>query len=261
MCRLFFSYKTKNAKKKLHEFLKQTHHRKKYTPGIKSTHDDIPVKDGFGIAYFVSSRKRWSIYKQPTTYDNDPSLERKITTMSSNFIIGHLRGIIIRGDSDLCQENTHPFQYKNAIFVHNGYIRRFRDHMTKLHEFIEPHFLPYIIGKTDSEIIFYMYLSEVERIGAKNSDNAVMAMRSVLKYINNLSEDFVGNFVFSNTKYSIVTRYINIDKDEPPSLYFDTSDGGLLITSEPITENFQVIPKNTIMYMDNETGMFSFLKV
>ena len=260
MCRIFFAYRTKNTKKKLHKFLEQTYRQKKHTPGINSKHDNIPVRDGFGLASLGPKSHKWSVYKQPTTYDKDTHLEDKIKRMPRFFVLGHLRGIIHHESDDLRQENTHPFQYKNTVFLHNGYIKRFRDHMPILLAFIEPVFLPDILGKTDSEIIFYMYLSELERTKKYNTGSAhyIQAMRVLIKYINNMSVEFVGNFVFSNETVSVITRYMN-KSDEPPSLYFDTSDGGLLITSEPVTDEFQAVPRNTMIFMDNRSGLFSFL--
>ena len=247
MCRLFFAFQTNHAKKKLHVFLKQTHRRNKNTPGLDTTHDDITVKDGFGIAYMGPRNKKWHVYKKPTTYNKDDHLATKIDTIPDHFILGHLRGITVHGPNDLRKVNTHPFQYENNVFLHNGYIRHFRDHMDQLYAFILPKYLPHILGETDSELLFFMYLSAIDKTCGHDP---VVAMRALMKYIDDLDVFFIGNMIFSNDRFSIITRYVNDPNDEPPALYMDTSDGGVLITSEPVTKNYQLLPRNEILFIE-----------
>ena len=50
------------------------------------------------------------------------------------------------------------------------------------------------------------------------------------------------NIIISNSKNILVSRYINND-DEPPSLYF--SKDRKIISSEPVIDSYELIPKNT----------------
>ena len=69
-------------------------------------------------------------------------------------------------------------------------------------------------------------------------------------------EEFTANFIFSNREISFITRYIHYDeskyneKQEPNSLYYDTTNG-VIITSEPITQHYKLVPENTAIYVDH----------
>jgi hypothetical protein len=69
-------------------------------------------------------------------------------------------------------------------------------------------------------------------------------------------EEFTANFIFSNGEISIISRYIHYDpskyeeKQEPNSLYYDSTNG-FIITSEPITQHYTLVPENTAIYVDH----------
>ena len=59
--------------------------------------------------------------------------------------------------------NTHPFQFGHWVFAHNGNIENFDSIRHKLLDYISDSFVPYILGSTDSELIFFIILSELEK--------------------------------------------------------------------------------------------------
>ena len=55
--------------------------------------------------------------------------------------------------------NSHPFQFGSWVFAHNGNLKNYHLHLEKLKSHIHPEYLKYILGTTDSEVIFYLLLS------------------------------------------------------------------------------------------------------
>jgi glutamine amidotransferase len=62
-------------------------------------------------------------------------------------------------------QNTHPFQFGQWVFAHNGNVKRFELLRTTLEDYIDPSLRKYVFGKTDSELIFFMLLTELKRKG------------------------------------------------------------------------------------------------
>jgi predicted glutamine amidotransferase len=156
MCRLFFSFHNKNIEPLLKEFLAQSIHRKKNTPGLQNNKDVDTHTDGFGIAWKAKNTDDWSIYKNPWVYTEDQNINKVISTIPNNIVIAHIRNKTY-GDASL--ENTHPFHYKGHIFAQNGKIDEYEKHAKLLKSYICPHLLDEIRGETDTECLFFMFLS------------------------------------------------------------------------------------------------------
>ena len=156
MCRLFFSFHHKNTQSLLREFLAQSTHRKKNTPGIQNHRDDITHHDGFGIAWKSKNTDDWTIYKQPVVYTKDKSLQDVIEHIPNNIVIAHIRK---RTQGKVSLENTHPFSYKGHIFAQNGSIKDFEKHRNLLISYICTKFIHEIRGETDTECLFFLFLS------------------------------------------------------------------------------------------------------
>ncbi len=57
--------------------------------------------------------------------------------------------------------NTHPFQYGQWVFVHNGNIKDFKEVREALVGKIPPVLRRFILGDTDSEVLFYLLLGKM----------------------------------------------------------------------------------------------------
>jgi len=177
-----------------------------------------------------------------------------VNSVQGDLVIAHIRGIYRDHDSDVRYENTHPFYYKDYVFVHNGFICNFRERRSDLYSQISQDLIQYIEGETDTEILFYMILTALRK-----EKNGFLAIRRVFSYISSLGLDFVGNVIFSDKNKSVITRYTTSEKDHLPPLYFTTSnDGGFYANSNPIGTPF---PKNTCVVLQHDTGLFSFLPI
>ena len=239
MCRIFITLKKNlNQKKITMNFLSQTHNLKN-TPGFNNVRDFDYHKDGYGFIFYKENEI--SFYKSSLTYKDDNNfkfIEDKIN--DSDILIGHIRATKHHFKDNICYDNTHPFWYMNNFFIHNGSIFPFKSNFLK--KFVNEKYINHIKGKTDSEILFYIYLSILD-----NSINEIEAWKDFMKllrnfYINN-KITISANLVFNNKKVIIISRFINNDS-EPPSLYFDSNN--FIISSEPVTNNYKIIEKDTI---------------
>jgi len=71
-----------------------------------------------------------------------------------------------------------------------------------------------------------------------------------------LKVNLLANIIFADEKYIVVSRYSIFDdtfkerEKTPLSLYYDNSDG-VVISSEPITTNYKLIPENSILIIQH----------
>jgi len=263
MCRLFFIFNHHLTKTELTRILAQRTRIRKNTPFLKNPRDDGPHKDGFGMAY--QEGEKWISYKSlknpiSKLYDDFKDISK------SKLVILHFRHSCHLGESCTIAtgrtsiENSHPFLYENYVFAHNGNINDFeKKYRTKLRKYISDDLFSNIKGETDSEWIFYMCLTLLQK-KKMNSLRNIKTLHSLLKTLLDIlkkeCEEFTANFIFSNGEISIITRYIHYDpskyeeKQEPNSLYYDSTNG-FVISSEPITQHYTLVPENTAIYVDH----------
>lgn len=112
--------------------------------------------DGWGVAYYVASSPHVVKSESPAIKDN---LFKKVSgIVASNTVLAHLRKATA-GSLDIT--NTHPFQYGRWVFAHNGNIKSFTSHRSALLKNIPEEFRRFIIGETDSELIFYFLMARI----------------------------------------------------------------------------------------------------
>lgn len=114
--------------------------------------------DGWGVAYYVANSPH--IIKSARSAIDDHLFQRVSGIVSALTVIAHLRKATA-GDHSII--NSHPFQYGRWVFAHNGNIKNFdqcRDHLL---QGVHPNLRRFILGDTDSEIIFYLILTHLSR--------------------------------------------------------------------------------------------------
>lgn len=121
--------------------------------GIQS--NDHP--DGWGVAYYVQNSPH--VVKSAKSALDDAIFKRVSGIVSSQSVVAHIRKTT-QGNNNIL--NTHPFQYGNWIFAHNGNITHFEKKRQDLLNHVSPKFRRFILGETDSELIFYFILSHIE---------------------------------------------------------------------------------------------------
>lgn len=115
--------------------------------------------DGWGVAYYVDGSPH--VTRSPTHALGDQLFHRLSGLVSSETVLAHVRKAT-QGSKGLL--NCHPFQFGRWVFAHNGDIPGFADGLApRLREAIAPRLRRFVLGDTDSETIFFILLSQLER--------------------------------------------------------------------------------------------------
>jgi predicted glutamine amidotransferase len=123
--------------------------------------------DGWGVAFYVDGAPH--VTRSPTTALGDALFHRLSGVVSSETVLAHVRKAT-QGSRTVF--NCHPFQYGRWVFAHNGDIPNFESKREALMAHVSPRFRRFIMGDTDSEVLFFLFLSALEPFGplAENSD-------------------------------------------------------------------------------------------
>lgn len=115
--------------------------------------------DGWGVAFYVDGAPH--VTKSPTHALGDQLFHRLSGVVSSQTVLAHVRKAT-QGDKGVL--NCHPFQFGRWVFAHNGDIPGFGEHFqAQLRREISPRLRRFVLGDTDSETIFFVFLSLLER--------------------------------------------------------------------------------------------------
>lgn len=149
--------------------------------------------DGWGVAYYLSGAPH--VIKSANTALDDHLFKRISGIVTSETVLAHVRKATT-GDHTII--NTHPFQYGPWVFVHNGNIKDFADARDALTANIPPIYRRFILGDTDSEVLFYLLLgnmanrAQLDRPGYALDDLADAAketIASICDLVGDICED------------------------------------------------------------------------
>ncbi len=117
---------------------------------------------GWGISYYLTDRPDPHVIKSMESAFDDDRFARVSSFLTSHAVLAHVRKATV---GELSQRNTHPFSWKGWSFCHNGTIFGFEAIRPLLLGKVHPRFHDQIVGTTDSELFFFLVLSELERAG------------------------------------------------------------------------------------------------
>ncbi|MCB1145571.1 MAG: class II glutamine amidotransferase [Leptospiraceae bacterium] len=145
--------------------------------------------DGWGVAYYLQNSPH--LIKSTEAAFSDRIFQKVSGVLFSQTVVAHLRLATIGQKSIL---NSHPFQFGTWIFAHNGNIQNFQKYRAPLLERISENLRCFILGETDSEIIFFLMLTFLaeNKVDNHNPDfeNMQRAIFDALAFI----EDVAGKF-------------------------------------------------------------------
>jgi len=116
--------------------------------------------DGWGLSYYQG---RFPHVIRSDKQALDDHLFRNISAVvSTRTLLAHIRQATVGGVGVL---NCHPFQHGPWTFVHNGEVAGHdRSEIgDAIRDAVDPRFRSFVMGETDSESIFYMFLSRLSR--------------------------------------------------------------------------------------------------
>lgn len=132
--------------------------------------------DGWGVAYYVDGAPH--VAKSAESALNDHIFRRVSGVVASETVIAHIRKATVGQNNVL---NCHPFQHGRWVFVHNGDIPAFDEVRSALIEEVNPSLRRYILGDTDSEVVFFRFLSELSRYTRLQQEVGVEAVTQALE--------------------------------------------------------------------------------
>lgn len=212
--------------------------------------------EGYGIGYYLNNKSDPIIYKNTIPSWNDYNFIQHMKMLEANNILIHIRATKRNSNhSPVHIYNCHPFIFKNYLYCHNGYVQQFYNGKIRktIINFIDDNLLLKIGGNTDSEYLFYIILTFI-----KNGNTLVDSVVETIKFIVNLCPKSVlsMNIVLSDGEQTVVTRYINLDKYDPPSLYVCLNHDRVVVSSEPLSKfcsDYAILNRNSLTVFNNKT--------
>jgi predicted glutamine amidotransferase len=131
--------------------------------------------DGWGVAYYVDGTPH--LMRSACSALSDRVFQRLSGVVASETVLAHVRKATKGAITVL---NCHPFQHGRWVFAHNGDIPSFAQHREALLAQVSPRLSGYILGETDSEVIFFLVLTQLLRYGSLGSQFALQDVASAL---------------------------------------------------------------------------------
>jgi glutamine amidotransferase len=139
-------------------------------------------RDGWGVAFYVDGSPH--ITRSPATALDDVLFHRVSGIVASETVLAHVRRAT---NGNISVLNCHPFQYGKWVMAHNGDIQDFAKHRPELVQRIAPMLRRYILGDTDSEVLFFMFLTHLSQHGPLSGrigvEETSMALQSTLEHV------------------------------------------------------------------------------
>lgn len=135
--------------------------------------------DGWGVAYYVDGAPH--ITRSAEAAGADRLFHRLSGVVASETVLAHVRKATV---GDLNVLNCHPFQFGRWTFAHNGEIPNFELFRGSMLEAVSPKYRSFVLGDTDSEVIFYLFLSFLEKTGSLTETRSAQDVCAALRATN-----------------------------------------------------------------------------
>src|SRR5690349_15075069 len=143
--------------------------------------------DGWGVAYYVDGAPH--LTRSPQTALSDQLFRRLSGVVASETVLAHVRKAT-QGENTVL--NCHPFQYGRFTFAHNGDIPGFDAVRESLMSHVEPRLRRYVLGETDSEVLFYLLLTLLARrtplAGEVAADDLARAIDETVSLVRSITD-------------------------------------------------------------------------
>ncbi|MBC7172671.1 MAG: class II glutamine amidotransferase [Polyangiaceae bacterium] len=138
--------------------------------------------DGWGVAFYVDGAPH--VTRSPTTALNCALFHRVSGVVSSETVLAHVRKAT-QGEPTIL--NCHPFQHGRFTFAHNGDIPSFGVHRERLLEAIAPRLRRFVLGDTDSEVVFFLFLTHLAEVTPLTvTPSAADLSRAIIRAVNDV---------------------------------------------------------------------------
>ncbi|MDH3531860.1 MAG: class II glutamine amidotransferase [Gammaproteobacteria bacterium] len=235
--------------------------------------------DGFGVGWYAHAIDPTpGLFTSVQPAWGNRNLARLAPKIRSTCLFAHVRAA--SPGSPISELNCHPFQHARFLWMHNGRIAGFRRMKRHIRQRISDEFYDNILGTTDSEHAFALFLTQLKR-HMQDYDLADMlkALRATIAKIERWSSSYKIeepsdlNFALTDGYNLIATRYSSGGTKIPQSLYLakgerievrngqyrmiprDDRIEAVVIASEPLTEqrdDWESVPENHVVTVSPE---------
>jgi len=168
--------------------------------------------DGYGFGHYQAGNVL--LGKRPSGAAAPLSLPELVGKIDSEALIAHARRATVGKAKD---ENTHPFRFRRWLFAHDGTVEGFDRVRPRLVEALPDFLRRNIMGDTDSEHAFMLFLSQLKDQGALDDLDAdaravgrslARTVRQLEAWSREVSEQRPSrlNFVVTNGRVMAATR-------------------------------------------------------
>lgn len=140
--------------------------------GVQSNHHP----DGWGVAFYIDGTPH--VTRSPTAALSDNLFHRLSGVVASETVLAHVRKATVGNKTVF---NCHPFQYGRWVFAHNGDIPNFARYRELLLAEVAPRLRRFILGDTDSEVIFYIFLTQLLGFGPLAKRHGIESVSEALR--------------------------------------------------------------------------------
>ena len=243
--------------------------------------------DGFGLGWYAPELDNEPcIFRSIKPAWGDQNLRNLARKVYSPCIFGHVRAASPGLSID--EVNSHPFSCGQLMFMHNGVLGGFKEMRRKLLRQLDDVAYDAILGSTDSEHVFGMFLQEIEdpfkHVTCEEMADALERMFAKLSDLliqHEIRQHSYLNLAVTNGTSMIQVRYTTNPNVQPASLYYmhgkeyhcrgeicimEPSFGkpsAIVVASEPFTarrSDWMKVERNAMMIVD-ETMRISFRNV
>jgi len=214
--------------------------------------------DGFGIGWY-DRRAEPGVFRDTLPAWNDENLRSLCRQIRAPLFFGHVRAST---GTATARANCHPFRHGRWLFMHNGMIGGFDRLRRELLLGVAPDYVSSIEGTTDSEIFFYLLLSNGLEDDPLAALGSTVAQLGEVTAAVGVSEPFKMTAALSDGESVYALRYAS--DGAAPSLFYacgaqpQCPDGrpvgeagsSILILSEPLDHaeaQWVAIPESHIL--------------
>ncbi len=212
--------------------------------------------DGFGVGWY-GNKPEPGLFKSIRPAWNNTNLKSLAGHVSSPLFLAHVRAAT---GTPIQETNSHPFQYKNWLMVHNGLIHEFEVVEKELIEQVDAKYFRHIDGSTDSEILFYLLLSNGLQDDVHLAIQKTIQLVEAIASNHNIQYGLRMTLGISDGKSLWAIRYSS--SDHSATLFYSLEDDEhshkLLIVSEPLDHCLRcwaTVDENTILHFDENNKM------
>jgi len=212
-------------------------------------------RDGWGIAT-ASTGKPVNLIVETLPAKDSSQYSQRTTEAQSDGALLHLRWAT--SGLEVIEGNTHPFEYENISFIHNGGITP----LDSMDKFIDKDLFTLMRGNTDSEKYFYVLVTQIRKLGL------IEGIKSGVKLLKeNCNYSSINAMVLTIDDYIIINEHDSAKRPKGESedyyeLSYRKDEKGILVASSGWDQNnWTRIGNHQIVVIDRRTLNLEILTI